>query len=137
MKGLVLLLLLSALIGLVLMGEYKRFSYITTLVNLHKRGMYFEPGIYYRYDFSREGRIDLLFKQMLEDGIPIQEAWYKGKASSCCPPNGGRCLQALVMPSLIVRLKEEDERIEEYGFSRVAQPSLGWCAYNVIHYIFS
>ena len=61
----------------------------------------------------------------------LTEAWYKSYSSSCCPPNSNRCMQAIVEPVFLIKLKEETE-LE--NFVKVDEPKIGWCAYTIAHY---
>ena len=91
----------------------------------------FGPGIYYQFENNNNIGAELILNSLIEDGFALEEAWYKPFASSCCPPNTNRCMQAVVEPVFLIRLTEE---IELENFVRVEDPDIGWCAYTVQHY---
>lgn len=117
------------------------------LVNLHGEKDYFGPGVYYAHDiysisstggsFRERLDADAILKQLLDNDIAFKEAWYKPYASSCCAPGSEVCLQAIVESALVVRLANEDARIEQFGFKKTDNPTMGFCSYYVRHYFFS
>ena len=95
-------------------------------------------GIYYEYKYSDEEikglkdiNDELILNNLIEKNTPLTEAWYKGYASSCCPPDTDRCMQAIVEPVFLIKLEKETE-LE--NFIKVNEPEIGWCAYTTVNY---
>lgn len=113
--------------------EDKKVSF--TVENLNNKLL--SPGIYYEYKYSDEeikGRdinAELILNNLIEKNTPLTEAWYKDYASSCCPPDTNRCMQAIVEPVFLIKLSKETG-LE--NFVKVDEPEIGWCAYTISHY---
>ena len=128
MKKIVLVLI----IGMVFISgcaEEKKISSIIEDINNKQLG----SGIYYEYsnEETKDINAELILKNLIKKNILIEEAWYKGYSSSCCPPNTNRCMEAIVEPVFLIKLKEETE-LE--NFVKVDEPEIGWCAYTIAHY---
>jgi len=125
------------IIGLVFVsGCTKEKKISSTVENLNDKQL--SPGIYYEYKYSDEEikglkdiNAELILNNLIEKNVPLIEALYKSYASSCCPPNTNRCMQAIVNPVFLIKLAKETE-LE--NFVKINEPKIGWCAYTITHY---
>ena len=127
---------LILIIGLVFVSSCAKEKISSTVEDLNNKN--FDDGIYYEYEFDNEElkgiRIidaDLILNNLIQNNVKITDAWYKSFASSCCPPNTDRCMQAIVNPVFIIKLQEETELD---NFIKVNEPEIGFCAYTITHY---
>jgi hypothetical protein len=118
-------------------------KYNISTINFNENPDYFKSGVYYQYNFSddlievsKELNLDSVFEELLNNNIIIEEVWYKSYKSSCCPSENGICMEAIVFPELIVKMIDENYEIEKFNFIKKEIPDIGWCAHNVIHYVF-
>ena len=115
-------------------GCAKKIS--STVENLNNQKL--ESGIYYGYIFNNEELLgqkpvdpDLILDDLKKDKIRLTDAWYKGFASACCPPNTNRCTNVIVSPVFLIKVEEE---IGIRNFAKVDEPRIGLCAYTITHY---
>jgi len=126
---------LILIIGLVFVSACTKENITSTVENLNNKQ--FSEGIYYEYEYSDEElkgqkiNVNLILNNLIDNNIPITEAWHKSFASSCCPPNTNRCMQAIVEPVFLIKLEEETELD---NFVKNDEPEIGWCAYEIKHY---
>jgi len=127
---------LTLIIGLVFVSACTKENISSTVENLNDKQ--FSEGIYYEYNYNDEEikgikNIDAesILNNLIEKNILITEAWHKSFASSCCPPNTNRCMQAIVNPVFIIKLEEETELD---NFLKINEPEIGFCAYTITHY---
>ena len=113
----------------------KEKNVLKSIENLNDEQL--DQGIYYEYNYNDEElkgseiNVGLILDNLIENNIQITEAWHKSFASSCCPPDTNRCMQAIVNPVFIIKLAEETELDD---FIRVDEPKIGFCAYTITHY---
>jgi hypothetical protein len=96
------------------------------------------PGAYYKYQnqiYSKEKAEDLLL-DVKSSQISLKEAWFKPEKHSCCPLGSELCMPMTVSSVLLIRLPEEDHRIENHGFVKTEMGNLGWCPYDIHYYTF-
>ena len=147
--GLILIIIALILIYSHFQPEYKKIGgrhYTIEIIKItgREREEYFKPGIYYQYNFSNNYEdyinknidVESILEELVNNNIPVQEAWFKNFSTACKPDEGEITLPAVVIPALIVRLSNEDPRIEQFGFIKTNNPDIGWCALKVKHYIF-
>ena len=127
---------LILIIGLVFVSSCaKEKNILKSIENLNDEQL--DQGIYYEYNYNDEElkgseiNVELILDNLIENNIPITEAWHKSFASSCCPPNTNRCMQAIVNPVFIIKL-EEETKLD--NFIKVNEPEIGFCAYTITHY---
>jgi len=115
-------------------AKEKKISF--TVENLN--GQSLSSGIYYEYKYSdeeikglKEINAELILNELIGENMPLTEAWHKSFASSCCPPDTNRCMQAIVNTIFIIKLEEETELD---NFIKVNEPEIGFCAYTITHY---
>ena len=113
-------------------AQEKQLTFFVEDLNVEAEKEVFSSGIYYRFENGKDIDAELILNKLVDNDVPLTEAWYKPYASSCCPPNTNRCMDALVRPVFLIRLTEETESKD---FIRIENPDIGWCAYNVEHYI--
>ena len=113
----------------------KEKNILKSIENLNDEN--FDDGIYYEYNYNDEELkgsgidVGLILDNLIENNIPITGAWHKSFASSCCPPDTNRCMQAIVNPVFIIKL-EEETKLD--NFIKVNEPEIGFCAYTITHY---
>ena len=123
------------IIGIIFVSACTKENISFTVEDLNDKQ--FSEGIYYEYKYNdeelkgQEINVNLILNNLIENNIPITEAWHKSFASSCCPPNTNRCMQAIVNPVFIIKLEEETELD---NFIKVNEPEIDWCAYEIEHY---
>ena len=127
---------LTLIIGLVFVSACaKEKNILISVENLNDEQL--GQGIYYEYNYNDEElkgseiNVELILNNLIENNISITEAWHKSFASSCCPPDTNRCMQAIVNPIFIIKLEEETELDD---FIKVNEPEIGFCAYTITHY---
>ena len=126
---------LTLIIGLVFVSACAKEKISSTVEDLNNEN--FDDGIYYEYNYNDEELkgseidVELILDNLIENNVPITGAWHKSFASSCCPPNTNRCMQAIVNPVFIIKLEEETELD---NFVKVNEPKIGFCAYTITHY---
>ena len=126
---------LILIIGLVFVSACTKEKISSTVEDLNNEN--FDDGIYYEYNYNDEElegseiNVELILDNLIENNIPITEAWHKSFASSCCPPDTNRCMQAIVNPVFIIKLEEETELD---NFIKADEPEIGFCAYTITHY---
>ena len=126
---------LTLIIGLVFVSSCAKEKISSTVEDLNDEN--FDDGIYYEYNYNDEELkgsgidVGLILDNLIENNIPITGAWHKSFASSCCPPDTNRCMQAIVNPVFIIKLEEETELDK---FIKVDEPKIGFCAYTITHY---
>ena len=132
MKKMILILI----IGIVFISSCAKQKISFVIEDLNNKN--FDDGIYYEYKYSDEElkeikNIDaeLILNDLIQNNVKITNAWYKRYATSCCPPDTNRCMQAIVEPVFIIKLEEETELD---NFIKINKPKIGWCAYEVKHY---
>lgn len=120
------------------------FSFNVSSISLADKPDYFQNGTYYRYNFveanesiSKGIKPEPVLKKLIENGISVEKAWYKGYSSSCCPPGSDYCMEVIVNPSFLVRLSEENQKMEQFNFIKTVDPGLGTCAHSVSYYNFN
>ena len=124
------------IIGLVFVSACAKEKNISsTIEDLNNKN--FDDGIYYGYNYNDEEltgseiNVELILDNLIQNNIKITDAWHKSFASSCCPPDTNRCMQAIVNPAFIIKLEEETELD---NFIKVDEPKIGFCAYTITHY---
>ena len=128
---------LTLIIGLVFVSACAKEKNISkSIENLNDEN--FDDGIYYEYSYNDEQLkgieiidVNLILNNLIQNNVKITDAWYKNFASSCCPPDTNRCMQAIVNPIFIIKL-EEDTELD--NFIKVNEPEIGFCAYTITHY---
>lgn len=121
-------------------------KYAVENVDINTPIEYFEPGVYYYFNFGSEKTLNyefftidsyksyFYFEDFIElvknEDMVVLELWYKESRSNC---NG---LTALVQPSLIVKTDKENSKLEGFNFEKTSEPyvQIGWCANKVKHY---
>jgi hypothetical protein len=110
------------------------------VVENHAEGYDFPEGIYYRY--MREDKESFSFdeqevlKGIIDKGVKIKDAWFKGYNTSCTPPGSELSMDVIVSAELLVRLEREEDEMVKLNFKREEEPGMENCAYRVKHYIF-
>ena len=123
------------MISLVFVSSCTKEKISSTVEDLNDKN--FGEGIYYEYNYNDEElkgseiNVELILDNLIENNVQITEAWHKSFASSCCPPDTDRCMQAIVQPVFLIKLAEE---IELDNFIKADEPEIGFCAYTITHY---
>lgn len=101
----------------------------------------FEKGSYFYYVGKMNAKMDSLGYRpptvswemvigfLLNEGIPIQEAWFRDAASSCSASN----VEGPVRATLLIRFDNTLSRklMAKYGFVQINKPDLGNCPYEI------
>ncbi len=97
-------------------------------------------GYYYEYQFEnyldKISNVEEVLKEYILSGVSMQDAWYKGGASSCHPPNAQYAMQVIVEPEFVVRTKFASDLLLNSNFIQVEKPHRFFCGYRVRHFIF-
>jgi len=113
-------------------------DYIETIED-HETTLYsFPSGNYYYFDFSKVTLSDFdkdkIVSEVRNNGITLQDVWYKGYSGMCIPPGSRIGMTVIVQSEFVIRVETQNSKLTELGFVQMVSPKIEDCAYRVLHH---